>query len=344
MTGTIEFGLNTFGDATNDLDGQPRSHAQVIRDVVEEGVLAEQVGVDAFAVGEHHRDDFAISTPETVLAAIAARTERIRLGRAVTVLSSDDPVRVFQRLSTVDAISNGRAEVMLGRGSFTESFPLFGLNLQDYEVLFEEKLDLFMKIAAGGPVSWNGTVRGALNDVIVHPQLEEGRLRTWAAVGGTPQSVVRAAQYSMPLMLAIIGGESARFAPFANLYRQANEQFGQPNGPIGAHSPGHIAETDEQAREEHWLNYRTMMMRIGKERGWSPMQYEQYVQETGERGALYVGSPETVARKIAATVQVLGLQRFDLKYSAGTLPHEHSMKAIELYGTKVIPMVRDLLA
>ena len=344
MTGTIEFGLNTFGDATNDLDGQPRSHAQVIRDVVEEGVLAEQVGVDAFAVGEHHRDDFAISTPETVLAAIAARTERIRLGSAVTVLSSDDPVRVFQRFSTVDAISNGRAEVMLGRGSFTESFPLFGLNLQDYEVLFEEKLDLFMKIAAGGPVSWNGTVRGALNDVIVHPQLEEGRLRTWAAVGGTPQSVVRAAQYSMPLMLAIIGGESARFAPFANLYRQANEQFGQPNGPIGAHSPGHIAETDEQAREEHWLNYRTMMMRIGKERGWSPMQDEQYVQETGERGALYVGSPETVARKIAATVQVLGLQRFDLKYSAGTLPHEHSMKAIELYGTKVIPMVRDLLA
>lgn len=344
MTGTIEFGLNTFGDATNDLDGQPRSHAQVIRDVVEEGVLAEQVGIDAFAVGEHHRDDFAISTPETVLAAIAARTERIRLGSAVTVLSSDDPVRVFQRFSTVDAISNGRAEVMLGRGSFTESFPLFGLNLQDYEVLFEEKLDLFMKIAAGGPVTWNGTVRGALSDVTVHPQLEEGRLRTWAAVGGTPQSVVRAAQYSMPLMLAIIGGESARFAPFANLYRKANEQFGQPNGPIGAHSPGHIAETDEQAREEHWLNYRTMMMRIGKERGWSPMQYEQYVQETGERGALYVGSPETVARKIAATVQVLGLQRFDLKYSAGTLPHEHSMKAIELYGTKVIPMVRDLLA
>ncbi|MBS3180226.1 MULTISPECIES: LLM class flavin-dependent oxidoreductase [unclassified Pseudoclavibacter] len=344
MTGTIEFGLNTFGDATNDLEGHPRPHAQVIRDVIEEGVLAEEVGIDAFAVGEHHRDDFAISTPETVLAAIAARTERIRLGSAVTVLSSDDPVRVFQRFSTVDAISNGRAEVMLGRGSFTESFPLFGLNLQDYEVLFEEKLDLFMKIAAGGPVSWSGTVRGALNDVTVHPQLEEGRLRTWAAVGGTPQSVVRAAQYSMPLMLAIIGGESARFAPFANLYRKANEQFGQPNGPIGAHSPGHIAETDEQAREEHWLNYRTMMMRIGKERGWSPMQYEQYVQETGERGALYVGSPETVARKIAATVQVLGLQRFDLKYSAGTLPHEHSMKAIELYGTKVIPMVRDLLA
>ncbi len=344
MTGTIEFGLNTFGDATNDLEGHPRSHAQVIRDVIEEGVLAEEVGIDAFAVGEHHRDDFAISTPETVLAAIAARTERIRLGSAVTVLSSDDPVRVFQRFSTVDAISNGRAEVMLGRGAFTESFPLFGLNLQDYEVLFEEKLDLFMKIAAGGPVSWSGTVRGALNDVTVHPQLEEGRLRTWAAVGGTPQSVVRAAQYSMPLMLAIIGGESARFAPFANLYRKANEQFGQPNGPIGAHSPGHIAETDEQAREEHWLNYRTMMMRIGKERGWSPMQYDQYVQETGERGALYVGSPETVARKIAATVQVLGLQRFDLKYSAGTLPHEHSMKAIELYGTKVIPMVRDLLA
>ncbi|WP_424464783.1 LLM class flavin-dependent oxidoreductase [Pseudoclavibacter helvolus] len=344
MTGTIEFGLNTFGDATNDLDGQPRSHAQVIRDVIEEGVLAEEVGIDAFAVGEHHRDDFAISTPETVLAAIAARTERIRLGSAVTVLSSDDPVRVFQRFSTVDAISRGRAEVMLGRGSFTESFPLFGLNLQDYEVLFEEKLDLFMKIAAGGPVSWSGTVRGALNDVTVHPQLEEGRLRAWAAVGGTPQSVVRAAQYSMPLMLAIIGGESARFAPFANLYRQANEQFGHPNGLIGAHSPGHIAATDEEAREEHWLNYRTMMMRIGKERGWSPMQYEQYVQETGERGALYVGSPETVARKIAATVQVLGLQRFDLKYSAGTLPHEHSMKAIELYGTKVIPMVRDLLA
>lgn len=339
----FEIGLNSFGDVPN-VNGQPLSDAETVRLLVDEARLAEKVGLDVFSIGEHYREGFVDSATPVILAGIATATERIGLGSAVTVLSTNDPVRLYNEFSTLDALSNGRAQMVVGRASQTQSFPLFGYDIADYEQLFEEKLDLFMKIAAGGPVSWNGTVRGALNDVIVHPQLEEGRLRTWAAVGGTPQSVVRAAQYSMPLMLAIIGGESARFAPFANLYRQANEQFGQPNGPIGAHSPGHIAETDEQAREEHWLNYRTMMMRIGKERGWSPMQYEQYVQETGERGALYVGSPETVARKIAATVQVLGLQRFDLKYSAGTLPHEHSMKAIELYGTKVIPMVRDLLA
>lgn len=341
----VELGLDTFGDVTDTPTGTRLHEAQVIRNVVAQAQLADRVGVDFIGIGEHHRDDFAISSPETVLAAIASTTERIGLGTAVTVLSSDDPVRAFQRFSTVDAISNGRAEAIVGRGSFTESFPLFGHSMQHYDVLFAEKLDLFAKLAAGEwPVSWEGNVRSALDEVTVYPRLERGSLKTWIAVGGTPQSVVRAAQYGLPLMLAIIGGTHDRFVPFARLYRQALEKFDKPlDTPIGAHSPGHIADTDDEAREQYHAGYIDMMERIGRERGWTRMSRAQFEAEV-DHGALVVGSPETVAQRIAAIVRTLGLDRFDLKYSAGTLPHEHSMRAIELYGTAVIPRVRELLA
>lgn len=342
---SVELGLDTFGDVTNDLDGNPISHAQVIRNVVAQAQLADRVGVDFIGVGEHHRDDFAVSSPETVLAAMASTTERIRLGTAVTVLSSDDPVRAFERFSTVDALANGRAEAIVGRGSFTESFPLFGHSMHDYEALFSEKLDLFAKlIAADGPVSWSGTMRPALDEVTVYPTLERLPLKTWVAVGGSPQSVIRAAQYGLPLMLAIIGGGHERFKPFVGLYRQALEKFEFPlDTPVGTHSPGHIADTDEEAREQYFHGYVDMMERIGRERGWSRMTREHFEAEV-DHGALLVGSPETVARRIASVVRTLDLDRFDLKYSAGTLPHEHSMHAIELYGTAVIPRVRELLA
>ncbi|QIG98305.1 MULTISPECIES: LLM class flavin-dependent oxidoreductase [unclassified Bradyrhizobium] len=343
MTTSLEFGLDTFGDVTKDAAGAPLPHAQVIRNVVDEAVLADQLGIDFIGLGEHHRADFAISTPETVLAAIAARTQNIRLGSAVTVLSSDDPIRVFQRFATVDALSNGRAEVILGRGSFTESFPLFGFDLKQYNELFEEKLDLFTEVLKQEPVTWQGKLRPPLGNQSVYPPVEHGRLKTWIGVGGSPESVVRAAHYDLPLMLAIIGGDPRRFAPYVDLHQRAYQQFGRAPQPIGVHSPGYVAETDAQAREELWPDYKVMRDRIGKERGWPPMGRDEFVAEA-EHGSLYVGAPETVARKIAATVKALGTARFQLKYSAGPLPHEKLMKSIELYGSKVVPMVRDLLA
>ena len=338
----IAFGIGTFGDVTGGPDG-PTSHAQVIRDVVEEAVLADQVGVDAFALGEHHRDDFAVTAPEMVLAAAAARTSRILLASGVTVLSSDDPVRVFERFSTLDALSNGRAEVQLGRGSFTESFPLFGLDLRDYDVLFAEKLDLFAELRQGGPVTWGGTVRASLTDQEVFPRLASAPLRTWVGVGGSPESVVRTARYGLPMMLAIIGGAPARFAPYVELYRRALGQLELPGLPVGVHSPGHIGKTDESARAEFFEGYRAMRARIGRERGWSDLGREEFVDEV-EHGSLYVGSAETVARKIASTIRTLGIQRFDMKASAGTLPHAAMMGSIERYGTVVVPRVRELLA
>lgn len=347
MTGTIlELGVDTFADVTRDASGKVLPHAEVIRNVVEEGVLADAVGVDFFGVGEHHRQDFAVSAPEIVLSAIAARTARIRVGSAVTVLSSDDPIRVFQRFATIDAISNGRAEVILGRGSFIESFPLFGFNLDEYEVLFEEKLSLYAAVLeqdrTGKPVNWRGTTRAPLVEGRVFPGAGGG-LRTWIGVGGTPQSVVRAARYGIPLMLAIIGGEPHRFAPFVNLYKEELAKRGHAPQPVGAHSPGHVAETDELAREQFWPPFRENRDRIGRERGWSPMTRAEFDREI-ERGSLYVGAPETVARKIAATCTALGLSRFDLKYSAGPLRHDLMMRTIELYGREVIPRTRELLA
>lgn len=340
----LELGLDTFGDVTVDQQGQPLSYAQVIRNVVDQGVLADEVGVDFFGVGEHHRDDFAVSAPEVVLAGIAGRTQRIHLGSAVTVLSSDDPIRVFQRFATLDAISGGRAEVILGRGSFTESFPLFGYDLSQYEELFEEKLQLFTEVLKEAPVTWQGTIRPALSEKRVFPTTDSGALRTWIGVGGSPESVVRAANYGLPLMLAIIGGAPVRFAPYIDLYHRALTQFGREAQPIGVHSPGFVADTDAEARELLWPHYRVMRDRIGRERGWGPTTLAEFEQEAGPDGSMYVGSPETVARKIAATATALDISRFDLKYSSGPLPHENLMHGIELYGTKVIPMVRDLLA
>jgi len=343
MIQPIELGLDTFGDVTEGPDGKLLHAAQVIRNLVEEAVLADEVGVDFIGVGEHHRADFAVSSPEVVLAAIASRTRRIRLGSAVTVLSSDDPIRVFQRFSTLDALSNGRAEVMLGRGSFVESFPLFGFDLNRYEELFNEKLDLFATVLRQQPVTWSGTTRPPLKKQNVYPKTESGRLTSWIGVGGTPESVMRAAHYGLPLMLAIIGGDPRRFAPFADLYRRSLKEMGKTELPVGVHSHGFVGETDTQAKEDLFVDYKRMRDTIGAERGWPPLTRADFEREI-EHGSLYVGSPETVARKITATVKALGISRFDLKYSAGPLSHQKMMHSIEIYGRKVIPLVRDMLA
>lgn len=339
----VQLGLGTFGEVTHDVRGVPLPYADIIRNVVAEAVLADEVGVDAINLGEHHRDDFAISSPETVLAGIATQTSRIIVSSGVTVLSSDDPIRVFQRFATVDALSEGRAEIIMGRGSFTESFPLFGFELADYQVLFEEKLNLFAELVKEGPVTWSGTTRAPLANQEVYPKSHSGAMRTWVGVGGSPESVVRAAGYGFPLMLAIIGGAPDRFAPYVDLYHRALDQLGKPTQPVGVHAPGHIARTDEQAIEELWPHYEAMFGRIGRERGWAPVTKEHYLDEV-HHGALFVGSPETVATKIAHTIQALGLARFDMKYSTGPLPHEVLLESIEMYGTQVIPMVRDILA
>ncbi|WFE49379.1 LLM class flavin-dependent oxidoreductase [Micromonospora sp. WMMD1155] len=337
------FGLDTFGDVPQDDSGKLVSHAAAIRQVVDEAVLADQLGVDVIALGEHHRPEYSVSTPETVLAGIATRTSRIRLASGVTVLSSDDPVRVFQRFATVDALSNGRAEVILGRGSFTESFPLFGYDLRDYDTLFEEKIELFVKLLDEKPVSWSGTLRAPLENADVFPKTESGHLSTWVGVGGSPQSVVRTAQYGLPLMLAIIGGAPERFAPYIDLYRRAADQLGTTAHPVGMHSPGFIADTDEEAKEIYWPHYRVMRDRIGRLRGWPPIRRQEFDSEV-ENGSLYIGSPETVARRMARAIRSLGVGRFDLIYSAGAQPASARMRAVELYGSKVIPMVRDILA
>jgi probable LLM family oxidoreductase len=344
MDHPLEFGIDTFGDVTVDGDGRPLSEAEVIRNVVDEAVLADSVGIDVIGIGEHHRADFAVSSPEMVLATIAGRTERIRLASAVTVLSSDDPVRVYQRFATLDALSSGRAEVILGRGSFTESFPLFGYELTQYEELFEEKLELFVRLLAEEPVTWSGRTRSGLTDQQVHPRTASGSLTTWIGVGGNPESVVRAAHYGLPLMLAIIGGESARFAPLVDLYHRALDQFGTPRLPVGVHSPGYVGDTDEEARAQLWPHMKRMRDRIGAERGWGPMSVAEYEHQAGPDGSLYVGSPETVAAKIATTVRTLQLSRFTMKYSAGRLPHELAAGSIARYGSEVVPRVRALLA
>jgi probable LLM family oxidoreductase len=343
MTSKLEIGLDTFGDRTEGSGAKPLTHAQVIRDVVAEAELADRLGLAFFGVGEHHREDFAVSAPEVVLAAIAGRTERIHVGSAVTVLGSDDPIRVFQRFATLDAVSSGRAEVILGRGSFTESFPLFGFDLARYEELFDEKLDLFAAVRSGEPVTWSGSTRTALTDQAVYPPVEKGLLRTWIGVGGTPESVVRAARYGFGLMLAIIGGNPARFAPYVALYHRALAEFDRERLPVGVHSPGHVADTDAKAREELWPHYRAQRAKIGAERGWMPPTRAQFDHEAGREGALYVGSPETVARKIAETARTLGLSRFDLKYSNGAMPHDQMMRSIELLGTQVVPRVHELM-
>ena len=343
MTEKFQFGLDTFGDMTLDEHGNPKSFGAVLRDVVREAVVADEVGLDAFTVGEHHRDDFAITSPDTVLAGIATVTKNIKLGSGVTVLSSEDPVRVFQAFATLDGLSNGRAEITAGRGSFIESFPLFGYELSDYGSLFEEKLELLVEILKEKPVTWSGTMRASLTNQEIYPKTEGGAIPLRVGVGGSPESVIRAARLGIPMALAIIGGDPARFAPFSNLYRESLKKFGKEQLPIGIHSPGHVADTDEQAMEELWPTYEASFGRIGKERGWGPMTKQHFLDEV-HGGSLYVGSPETVATKIAYALKSVGAVRFDLKYATGPMQHSKLMKSIELYGTKVVPMVNELLA
>lgn len=342
MPAFCELGLDTFGDVGTDGDGNPLSHAQVVRNVVEEGVVADQAGVDFFGVGEHHRADFAVSAPDVVLGVIAGRTRRIRLGSATTVLSTDDPVRVFQRFATLHAASGGRAEVILGRGWFTESFPLFGYDRSQYGPLFDEKLDLFATLLRREVVTWRGKLRPALASQRIYPPVEGGSLRAWIAVGATPESVLRAARHDLPMIVAVIGGEPQRFRPFVELYRQACEKLGRPPREIGVHSLGYVAASDAEAREEFWNDYKPLRDRIGAERGWQPLKRAVFDVEI-DRGSLYVGSAETVARKIAGAMRALGASRFEMKYSVGALPHEKLLRSIELYGTRVMPLVRDLL-
>lgn len=340
---TVEFGLDTFGDITKNAAGGTLTAAETIRNVVAQAQKADEVGLDYFGVGEHHRREFAISSPEMVLAAIASTTTRLRLGSAVTVLSSDDPVRVYERFATLDALSNGRAEVVVGRGSFTESFPLFGYDLRDYERLFEEKLDLLVQIMKEKPVTWHGTMRASLSDADIFPKTESG-MPLWVGVGGSPESVLRVARHGAGLMLAIIGGGAARFRPLVELYHRSVAGFGTTPHPIAVHSPGHIAATDEEAWETAYPGFEAMNNSIGRERGWPQYSRARFQNEVGPDGALYVGSPERVAQKIAGTVRVLGVGRFDLKYANGELGHEPMMRSIELYGTEVVPRVRALLA
>lgn len=343
MAQAFELGLDTFGERTLGPSGELVSHAQALRDVVEQGVLAERVGLDFFGVGEHHREDFAVSAPDVVLASIAAKTQRIKLGTAVTILSTDDPIRVFQRFSTLSALSSGRAEVILGRGSFTESFPLFGLDLRDYAMLFEEKLELYAAVRQQQPVRWQGQHRAALNSGRVVPPVENGLLPTWVGVGGTPESVVRAAHYGFSLMLAIIGGEPARFAPLVELYHRALAELGKGPLPIGVHAPGHVGATDEQARDELWPHFLEQRSRIGAERGWPPPTRAQFEREAGPEGAIFVGAPQTVADKIVRTAKTLRLTRFDLKYANGPMPVEQLHASIERIGKEVAPQVRERL-
>src|SRR6478672_5771018 len=338
-----EFGLDSFMAITAGPNGEPVGGDQVVRDTVEEGVLAEAVGIDSFNIGEHYRDDMMDSAAHVVLAAIASRTERIRLGTSVTVLSTQDPVRLYTDFATLDAVSNGRAQLIVGRGSLTESFPLFGFDLADYEDLFEEKLDLLVRLLREQPVTWSGNFRSALTDQFVSPPIPAGHIPTWVGVGGSPQSVVRAARFGLPLMLAVIAGSPERFAPYVELYKRALEQYGQPELPIGLHSLGFVADTDEDALRIQWPYYKEQFERAARERGWRPPTYEQFQAEV-DHGSMYVGSPETVAHRIADVLRTLGLSRFDLHYAIGRVPHDQRLATIELYGRGVIPRVRELLA
>ena len=343
MMPTLEFGLDTFLPLTVDEAGLPISGDQVIRNTVEEAVVAEAVGIDSFNIGEHYRTEFMDSAGHVILAAIATRTERIRLGSSVTVLSTQDPVRLYTDFATLDAVSNGRAQLIVGRGSLTESFPLFGFDLADYEELFEEKLDLLVRLLREQPVTWSGNFRSALANQFVSPPIAEGHIPTWVGVGGSPQSVVRAARFGLPLMLAVIGGRPERFAPYVELYKRALQQYGQPELPVGMHSLGFVADSDDEAREIQWPYYKEQFDWAARERGWRPPTYEQFLAEV-DHGSMYVGSPETVANRIAAVMKVLSLSRFDLAYAVGRIPHERRIATIELYGREVIPRVRELLA
>lgn len=339
----MEIGISTFVETTPDVQtGVVISHAQRLREVVEEIVLADQVGLDIFGVGEHHRKDYAASSPVVVLAAAASQTKRIRLTSAVTVLSSADPVRVFQDFATLDGISNGRAEIMAGRGSFIESFPLFGYDLDDYDELFDEKLDLLLKIRASEKVNWSGAHRPAIHDLGVYPRPVQNPLPVWIGSGGNTESVIRAGLLGLPLVLAIIGGSPLQFAPLVRLYKKAAAQAGHDVSklPVASHSHGFIAEDTQLAADKFFPSTQASMNVIGRERGWGHYNRSSYDAARRFEGALYVGDPETVAEKIIHLRKHVGITRFMLHVPLGTMPHKDVMRAIELLGTEVAPRVR----
>lgn len=343
----VEIGISTFVETTPDVKtGEVISHAQRLREVVEEIVLADSVGLDVFGVGEHHRKDYAASSPAILLAAAAPQTKRIRLTSAVSVISSDDPVRVFQDFAMLDGISNGRAEIMAGRGSFIESFPLFGYDLDDYHELFEEKLDLLLKIRESEKVTWSGKHRPAINNLGVYPRPVQEPLPVWIGSGGTPQSVARAGQLGLPLVLAIIGGRPTQFAPLVQLYKRAATQSGHDVSKlaVASHSHGFIAEDNDTACEKFFPPTQQAMNVLGRERGWGYYDRSAFDAARSPEGALYVGDPETVAQKIINLRKNVGVTRFMLHVPVGTMPHDDVMKAIELLGTKVAPLVREEVA
>ena len=336
----MDLGITTFVE-THAVDGLPTSAGARLREVIAEAELAEQVGLDVYGVGEHHRADFAASAPAVVLAAIAARTSRIRLTSAVTVLSTDDPVRVFEEFATLDQLSGGRAEIIAGRGSFTESFPLFGYDLDDYDDLFADKLELLLALRDNERVTWAGRFRPALTDQGVYPRPVQQPLPVWIGVGGNPQSVVRAGLWGLPMILAIIGGTPDRFVPLAELYRQAQAKGGLPRQPLAVNAHGYVADSFDQAKQEFYGPYARAMTTIGRERGWPAMTVQGFEQLAGPGGAMVIGSPEDVAAKIRRMQQLLGIDRFMLHLSVGTLPHAQVLHAIELFGTAVAPLLRD---
>jgi len=339
----MELGIYTFAEATPDPStGHLVRPAQRLRDLIEEIELADEVGLDVFGVGEHHRADYVVSAPAVVLAAAAARTRTIRLTSAVTVLSSDDPVRVFQDFATLDLLSGGRAEIMAGRGSFIESFPLFGYDLEDYDALFDEKLDLLLRLRASERVTWSGRHRPPLDDQAVYPRPLQDPLPVWVAVGGTPQSVVRAGSLGLPLALAIIGGEPERFAPLASLYREAARRAGQDPSrlKVGVNTHAYVADTSQQAADEFFPPYADVMTKLGRERGWGPTTRQHFEALRSPRGALAVGSPQEVVDKILFQHEIFGHDRYLAQFSVGTMPHAKIMRSIELFGTRVAPAVR----
>jgi probable LLM family oxidoreductase len=337
----MELGLYTFAELTPDAaSGRTISPAQRLRNLVEEAQLADQVGLDVFGIGEHHRPDFAVSAPAVARAAGAARPHPIRLTSAVSVLSSDDPVRVFQQFATLDLLSGGRAEIMAGRGSFIESFPLFGYDLRDYDELFAEKLDLLLRLRASEHVVWAGSHRAPLGGQGVYPRPLREPLPVWLAVGGNPGSAARAGTLALPMALAIIGGLPERFAPFAEIHRRAASEAGHSRPALSINSHGFIAETSQQAADDSWEPFATMMNRIGRERGWPPLTRDQYEASRTIRGANFVGSPQEVAEKILFQHEIFGHERFLLQLTVGSIPHAKIMRAIELLGTEVAPIVR----
>jgi probable LLM family oxidoreductase len=343
----IEIGISTFLEATPDpVSGERISHAERLRRAVEEIVVADQAGLDVYGVGEHHRPDYACSAPAVVLAAAAPLTKRIRLTSAVTVLSSDDPVRVYQQFATLDGISNGRAEIMAGRGSFIESFPLFGCKLEDYDELFNEKLELLLEVCRNEIVTWRGGHRPAIDGRGVYPRAVQDPLPVWIATGGNPESAVRAGMLGLPVCFAIIGGMPERFAPLVELYKRAAAKAGHDVSKlqIATHSHGFVADTTEEADEKFYLPTQAQMNQIGRERGWPPYTRETYDAARSLRGALYVGDPEYVAEKIVLLHRNLGITRFFLHVNVGTMPHRDVLRAIELLGTRVAPIVRKELA